>query len=304
MSVRLAFEVAGLEFTYPGADRPALYRVNASIAHGSFYAMIGPNGSGKTTLLRMLLALLNPDAGSVKYEGRPVRTWPRREVAKRIGVVAQLEEMPFPLEVRELVAMGRYPHLGPWRPPGHDDEKAVESALQRCQVSELATRTVDRLSGGERQRARLARALAQQPATLVLDEPTASLDIAHEMSIFELLSDLARRDGHTVVVVTHNLNLAARYADTLLFLDRGHVVAEGAPARVLTRDAIEATYHWPVRVVPHPGPGPDRGAPQVTPLSSGSIGAGNQRTNGVGAEDTEATEVAEILHNRKERTDV
>jgi iron complex transport system ATP-binding protein len=126
---------------------------------------------------------------------------------------------------------------------------------------------MDRLSGGERQRARLARALAQDPATLVLDEPTASLDIAHEMSIFELLAELARRDGRTIVVVTHNLNLAARYADELLFLDNGRTVAEGTPEDVLTQGAIEGAYHWPVRVVPHPGPGTDTGAPQVTPLS-------------------------------------
>jgi iron complex transport system ATP-binding protein len=241
MSGTPVFDISALEFTYPGANRPTLLRINASVRTASFYAIIGPNGSGKTTLLKMLLAVLRPDTGTVAYDGRNVRVWPRREIARRIGVVQQVEEMPFPLKVRELVAMGRYPHLGPWRRARHDDEIAIEAAMERCQVSELAARTMDRLSGGERQRARLARALAQDPATLVLDEPTASLDIAHEMSIFELLAELARRDGRTV--------------------------AEGTPEDVLTQGAIEGAYHWPVRVVPHPGPGTDTGAPQVTPLS-------------------------------------
>lgn len=261
------FEIGGLEFQYPGSHRHALHGVDAAVRTGSFYAVIGPNGSGKTTLLKLLLAVLRPGAGRIAFDGRDVRSWPRREIARRIGVVSQVEEMPFPLKVRELVAMGRYPHLGPWRRAGHGDEMAIEAAMERCQMSEMAARTMDRLSGGERQRARLARALAQSPSTLVLDEPTASLDIAHEMSIFELLADLVKRDGRTVVIVTHNLNLASRYADELLFLDEGRVVSEGRPVDVLTESSIESAYHWPIRVVPHPGPGADAGAPQITPLS-------------------------------------
>jgi len=261
------FDVTAIDFTYASAHRPALTRVHAAIRAGSFCAIIGPNGSGKTTLLRLLLGGLRPDSGSVQFAGRDVRTWPRRAFAQRVGVVTQVEEMPFPITVRELVAMGRYPHLGPWRRAARADEMAIEQAMERCGMSELAGRPMDRLSGGERQRARLARALAQEPGTLVLDEPTASLDIAHEMAIFELLAGFSRHDGTTVVVVTHNLNLAARYADALLILDRGGVVADGAPRDVLTRDVIERTYHWPVHLHAHPGPGPDAGAPQVTPLA-------------------------------------
>jgi iron complex transport system ATP-binding protein len=122
------------------------------------------------------------------------------------------------------------------------------------------------LSGGERQRARLARALAQEPAALALDEPTAALDVSHEMAIFELLRELARA-GTTILVVTHNLNLAARYADRLVLLHGGRVAAQGTPAEVLTRETVERVYGWPVRIVPHPGPGPDAGAPQVVPLA-------------------------------------
>jgi iron complex transport system ATP-binding protein len=138
--------------------------------------------------------------------------------------------------------------------------------MGRCDVLAFAQRPISTLSGGERQRARVARALAQEPRVLALDEPTVALDIRHEMAIFELLRDLARA-GVTVVLVTHNLNLAARYADRLLLLDRGRVAAEGPPAEVIRRELLEQVYHWPVRVTPHPGPGPDTGAPQVTPLA-------------------------------------
>ncbi|HEU0013940.1 MAG TPA: ABC transporter ATP-binding protein, partial [Longimicrobium sp.] len=131
---------------------------------------------------------------------------------------------------------------------------------------DLASRTVPTLSGGERQRARVARALAQQAPTLALDEPTAALDVSHEMAIFELLRELGRA-GTTVLLVTHNLNLAARYADRLVLLDRGRVAAQGTPADVLTRENVERVYGWPVEIVPHPGPGPDTGAPQVVPLA-------------------------------------
>jgi iron complex transport system ATP-binding protein len=164
--------------------------------------------------------------------------------------------------------MGRYPHLGPWHGEGAADRSAVGSAMARCDVAEFATRPVGTLSGGERQRARLARALAQEPDTLVLDEPTAALDIAHEMGIFELLRGLAD-SGVTVLMVTHNLNVAARYADRLLLMDRGRPVADGAPGDVFTAETLQTVYRWPIAVADHPGPGPDTGAPQVTPLRNG-----------------------------------
>lgn len=267
-SIGPAFGVEKVEFAYRGSPRLVVRGASFMIRPGSIYAVIGPNGSGKSTLLKLLLGVLRPAAGSIRYEGREVADWSRREIAKRIGVVSQTEEHTFPISVRELVAMGRYPHLGPWRRSSQADEMAIETAMERCAVSELSARSVDQLSGGERQRTRIARALAQKPATLVLDEPTVQLDIAHEMAIFDLLADLCRTDGTTVVIVTHNLNLAARYASAMLLLDRGGIVAEGPPLDVLTRDVIEHVYGWPVRVVPHPGPGPDEGAPQIVPLTS------------------------------------
>ena len=257
---------AGLAYRYPESPRPAVFGLSLEVRVGTTTAVLGPNGSGKSTLLRLLLGVLSPSAGSVEFGGRPVAAWGREEMARTVGVVPQGEESVFPMSVRELVAMGRYPHLGPWRREGEADRRAVEEALRRCDVLELAARPVSTLSGGERQRARVARALAQEAPTLALDEPTAALDVAHEMAIFELLRDLGRA-GKTVLLVTHNLNLAARYADRLVLLDRGSVAAEGTPGEVLRRETVERVYGWPVEVVPHPGPGPDAGAPQVVPLA-------------------------------------
>jgi len=265
--VSRVFDATALDFTHRGALHPTLQRVHLAVAAGSFYSVIGPNGSGKTTLLRLLLGALKPDAGRVLYLERDVADWDRAELARRIGVVTQRDELPFPITVRELVAMGRYPHLGPWRRAGRDDDMAVETALERCAVGDVAGRPVDQISGGERQRARIARALAQQPTTLVLDEPTASLDLAHEMAIFELLAGLCRDDGTTVLIATHNLNLSARYAGQLLLLDRGRVAADGPPADVLAKRVLEPVYNWPLAEYPFPGTGRHHGAPQVTPLA-------------------------------------
>ena len=265
--IAAVFEARAVSFRYPHGERDAVDGLSLTVRRGEFYALLGPNGSGKSTMLRLMLGTLRPARGAIAYDGRAVAEWPRRELARRVGVVTQREESAFPMTVRDLVMLGRYPHLGTWRRASSEDDAAVARALERCEVAALATRPVTALSGGELQRVRIARALAQEPRTLVLDEPTAALDIAHEMAIFELLGTLTAHEGATVVVVTHNLNLAARYADTLLLLDEGRAVAEGAPAHVLERARLESVYGWPLQVHPHPGPGPDTGAPQVVPLS-------------------------------------
>lgn len=264
-----AFEARGLGFRYPGAAADAVDDVSVRIPTGGFHAVLGPNGSGKSTLLELLLGALEPTRGTVLHAGRPIGEWGRRELALRVGVVPQGESTTFPLTVRELVAMGRYPHLGAWRRETEADRDAIHEALVRCEIASLGARPLGTLSGGELQRARIARALAQRPGTLVLDEPTASLDVRHEMAIFELLGALAERDGVTVVLVTHNLNLAARYAHRLLLLDRGRSVAEGTPSKVMRREVLESVYRWPLALSAHPGPGPDTGAPQVVPLAGG-----------------------------------
>ncbi|MDP2480858.1 MAG: ABC transporter ATP-binding protein [Candidatus Palauibacterales bacterium] len=267
MNGEAVFEVEGLGFRYGGASREAVSGVGFRVHPGELFGILGPNGSGKSTLLRLLLGILPPRSGAVRVLGRPLASWSRRELARRVGVVPQHEEVAFPLSVREMVAMGRYPHLGPWRSETSEDREAIGRALGRCDLEDVAGRPLSTLSGGELQLARLARALAQVPELLVLDEPTASLDLRHGMEIFGLLRDLAGPDGTTVVLVTHDLNAASRFADRLLLLERGRPAACGRPHQVLVRETVERVYGWPVRVTRHPGPGPDEGAPQVVPLA-------------------------------------
>ncbi|HET9151606.1 MAG TPA: ABC transporter ATP-binding protein [Gemmatimonadales bacterium] len=249
-----------LTVRHPGAARAAVQDVSLDVARGEVVAIGGPNGSGKTTLLRALLGLMPVEQGDVELAGRPVRTWTRAGLAREVAVVAQREESVFPLRVREAVMLGRYPHLGPLQAEGPADRGAVQRALDRCDIADLAERRVDQLSGGEWQRVRLARALAQEPKALVLDEPTTSLDVRHEMELFELVAELAR-DGLAALVVTHGLNLAARFADRMLLMDRGRSAAFGAPADVLTEPVLSQVFRWPVAVFRWQG-----GAPQVVPL--------------------------------------
>jgi iron complex transport system ATP-binding protein len=268
--VSASWRCADLSVRYSGAVGPALDGVTLDVPAGGMTAVLGPNGSGKSTLLRALLGVVPVEAGTVELGGREVREWNRAALAREIGVVPQGEESPFPMSVREMVAMGRYPHLGPWRREGPADREAIHEAMERCDVGGLAERPISTLSGGERQRARIARALAQQAPTLALDEPTASLDVGHEMEVFELLRTLSDGCGTTVLLVTHHLNLAARFADRLVLLERGRVAAAGPPRRVLSEEVLERVYGWPVRVDPFPGPGRDQGAPQVVPLARGA----------------------------------
>ena len=255
----------GLAYRYPRSRVEAVREADLDLSEGEVVALVGPNGAGKTTLILLLLGHLIPLRGQVEFAGRPVAEWSAAALARRVGVLPQHEEPAFPVTVRELVAMGRYPHLGAWRRERPSDLQAIETALVRCGMAALTPRPYATLSGGERQRARLARALAQGPDALVLDEPTAGLDVASEMGMWELLRREAQT-GRGVLLTTHNLNLAARFADRLLLLAGGRLLGEGPPADVLTEPRIREAYDWPVRVFPHPGPGPDRGAPQVAPL--------------------------------------
>jgi len=266
----------GLTVRYPGAESPALADVDLDVLCGELVALTGPNGSGKTTLVRAILGLVKPAHGDALVDGRSARAWDRRELARAVGVVTQREEVLFPLRVREMVMMGRYAHLGALGAEREVDRVAVHDALARCDVADLADRRVDTLSGGEWQRVRVARALAQEPRALVLDEPTASLDVRHEMEIFELVRKLAT-SGLAALVVTHQLNLASRYAERVLLLDQGRVAALGPPLEVLTREIVSGTFRWPTTVAL----GHD-GAPQVTPLRPGDHLAATFPTPGHG----------------------
>ena len=259
------WQCEAMAFRDPESPAPAIDGVSLDIAGGACTAVIGPNGSGKSTLLRLLLGVYRPAQGSVSFRGRSLHTWSRAALAREVGVVPQGEEIVFPLTVRELVAMGRYPHLGAWRREGPTDRAAIDDAMARCDVAALAGRPLATLSGGERQLARVARALAQQPDALALDEPTVALDIQHEMAIFELLRVMGQR-GVTVLLVTHNLNLAARYADRLVLLSRGRVASQGSPVEVLRRDLVESVYGWPVEIRTLTTADSESGVPQVIPL--------------------------------------
>ncbi len=268
-----------LVFRYPDARTAAIDNVSLEVGVGRCTVLIGPNGSGKSTLVRLLLGVIRPTSGEVVFRSQAIHRWNRAALAREVGVVPQREEIVFPLTVRELVAMGRYPHLGAWRREDAADRTAIRDAMVRCDVDDLSDRPIGTLSGGERQLARVARALAQEPGALALDEPTVALDIRHEMAIFELLRELGR-SGVTVLLVTHNLNLAARYADRLVLLSGGRVVSEGAPSDVLNRDLVEEVYGWPVDIRPLTGRGAEAGTPQVVPLRRDATAGGAERGEG------------------------
>lgn len=256
----MTFSAQDLGVRYGRDAPPALQGVNLEVPEGCLYAVLGPNGSGKSTLMRALLGIVRPFRGNALVDGRRVSDWSRRELARSVGAVPQSEPLAFPMTVRELVAMGRYPHLGSLRAEGPEDRAAIRDALERCDVGRLEGRDLDTLSGGELQRVRIARALAQEPRALALDEPTSSLDIRHEMTILRLLRDSADR-GMTVLLITHNLNMAARFADRLLLLDGGSTAAVGTVDEVIRSEVLERVYRWPVAV----DRDPTTGALQVTP---------------------------------------
>ena len=253
--------VSDLVVSYPRAARHAVNGVSFVAASGKLTALAGPNGSGKSSIVRALLGRADVVRGSVAVAGSDVRTLPLTELARRVAVVPQREETAFPTRVREYVALGRYPHLGLWRAATMADDIAISDALEQAGVTALVDRDTDALSGGEWQRVRIARALAQKTPALVLDEPTTFLDVAHEMAIFELLSSLAR-SGLAVLLVSHQLNLVARFADTIVLLNEGRIARSGAPTDVMKADLLESIYGWPVVVTRDPA----IGAPVLVPL--------------------------------------
>jgi iron complex transport system ATP-binding protein len=250
---------------YARAGQPAVAGVTLDAVAGRLTAVVGPNGSGKSTLVRALVGQQPLDAGEVRIAGQAIGAIDRSEVARRVAVVTQREEPPFRLPVTDYVAIGRYPHLGAWRAPGADDRRAIGRAVELAGVAHLVGRSIDTLSGGEWQRVRLARALAQGGEAIVLDEPTTFLDVAHEMAVFELLGRLAHQEGLVVLLVSHQLNLVARFADYMVLLHRGTIAAAGAPDAVMRADVLERVYEWPLVVARDPAVG----APALIPLRRG-----------------------------------
>ena len=246
---------------YPGMAEPAVRGVTLDAPRGALTAIVGPNGSGKSTLVRALLGRLHAERGRVLLDGVPIDSFTRRDVARRLALVPQREEPAFPLLVRDFIGLGRFAHAGVWSGETPADRAAVDVAAERAGATQYLGRRTNELSGGEWQHVRIARALAQGGNALVLDEPTAFLDIAHEMSVFELLDALAR-EGRAVLLVSHQLNLVARFAARIALLHRGTLAAFGTPEAVMRGDELERVDEWPL-VVSHD---PAVGAPMLVPL--------------------------------------
>ncbi|MCI0195650.1 iron-enterobactin ABC transporter ATP-binding protein [Cronobacter sakazakii] len=236
--------------------------LNVALPDGKFTAIIGPNGCGKSTLLRTLSRLMKPLGGQVRLDGEAIQHFATKEVARRIGLLAQNASAPGDITVAELVARGRYPHqplFTRWR---DEDERAVQKAMAATGVTALADQSVDTLSGGQRQRAWIAMVLAQETSILLLDEPTTWLDISHQIDLLELLCALNREQGYTLAAVLHDLNQACRYANHLIALRDGKIIAEGAPSEIVDAALIEAIYGLRCMIIEDPV----AGTPLVVPL--------------------------------------
>lgn len=263
------YEVRSLSLCYP-ADNPdrllwAVRELTFDIRAGEFVGIVGPNGSGKTSLLKLLGKVLRPKAGTIRLRGRDLATIPQDEVARTVAMVPQESHQVFPFTVFETVLMGRHPHHGStWRAgfrwEDEEDLDIAREAMEATDVAHLQDRAVTDLSGGERQRCWIARALAQAPQVLLLDEPTAFLDLPHQIDISALLRRLADRQGLTLLMISHDLNMAGQYADRMLMMKEGALVAAGTPEEVIRPDVLEAVYGCDVLVDRHP----ESGRPRVT----------------------------------------
>ncbi|WP_116451454.1 ABC transporter ATP-binding protein [Blastococcus litoris] len=243
------------ELTLAYGERTVIEGLDLVVPAGRITGIVGANACGKSTLLRSMSRLLAPRVGHVLLDGRSVHRMPAKELARTLGLLPQSPIAPEGITVADLVGRGRHPHQGVFTRWSREDDAAVAAALEATQTTELAERSVDELSGGQRQRVWIAMALAQQTDLLLLDEPTTFLDVAHQVEVLDLLTDLNRTRGTTVVMVLHDLNLAARYADHLVALADGRVHAVGQPAEVLTEDTVRAVFGLDSRVISDPTSG-------------------------------------------------
>ena len=243
-------------------EREIVSRLDLALPPGRITVVVGPNACGKSTLLRALARLLPPLAGSVLLDGRDIHRTPTKEVAATLGVLPQAPVAPDAIVVADLVGRGRYPHQGWFRRWTRADDVAVAAAMLATDVLDLADRSVDELSGGQRQRVWIAMALAQETDVLLLDEPTTYLDISHQLDVLDLLTDLNRARGVTLALVLHDLNLACRYADHLIAMKAGRIVAEGPPGDIVTASLVHEVFGLRSAVIPDPA----SGTPMVVPL--------------------------------------
>lgn len=234
-----AISIKDLSHSY--GNGPVLDGLDLTVEQGEFLAVVGPNGSGKTTLLRAAAGILAV-RGTIEILGKPLRSYTRRALARIMAVVPQQTPTDFPFTVEEVVLMGRSPHLGLMEYEKERDRKAAQEAMTLTDVARLASRRLDGLSGGERQRVIIARAVCQQPRIILLDEPTSSLDPSHQLTVMEIMEALARKAAMTVVMVSHDLNLAALYSDRILLLKDGRSLGLGRPSEILTPERLQEAY--------------------------------------------------------------
>jgi iron complex transport system ATP-binding protein len=238
--------------------------VNFTLNRGELFGLIGPNGSGKTTFLKVISGVLTPPQGEVRFDDRTISSWNRNRLAQKMAMVSQETPFDFPFSVLEVVLMGRYPHLGSLEFEGEHDLAIAKESMGLLEVHHLENRLMSELSGGERQRALVARALSQKPVCLLMDEPTAFLDLRHQLDLFILTRDLVRSGGLGALVISHDINLAAQFCDQLILLDRGEIVVQGPPQRVILTEHLEPVYGCRLVV----DRSPVSGTPRVTPLPS------------------------------------
>jgi ferric hydroxamate transport system ATP-binding protein len=244
------FELEGVTFEAEG--RLLLRPLSLTLTAGRMIALIGHNGSGKSTLIKLLARQQAPSHGSLRFSGRAIGAWPAREFARRVAYLPQHPPLATGMSVRELVALGRYPWHGALGRLRHEDHAMIEEALRVTDTARFASQMADQLSGGERQRAWLAMLVAQGASCLLLDEPTSALDIAHQIDVLRLLRSLADAHGLTIVIVLHDINLAARFCDELVALHSGRLLTCGTPAQLMQSQVLEAIYGIAMDIVPHP----------------------------------------------------
>ncbi|PKR77044.1 ABC transporter ATP-binding protein [Halalkalibacillus sediminis] len=226
--------------------------VTIEITEGQCVGLIGPNGAGKSSLIKLISGLEEPSAGSIYLKGKSVNQWKTKKIAKSVAVLTQEGLAPYPISVYDAVLMGRYPHLGFFQRESQEDYDKVDHVLEITGLKDFKSQMLDTLSGGERQRVAIAKAMVQEPELLLLDEPTTFLDIGHQLNVLRLVQEWQERENLTVVMVLHDLNLAAQFCEKLILMNHGEVVKEGSSEDIIAEETLRQVYHATPEIIRHP----------------------------------------------------